>query len=186
MNRIRNENAKHEIRPVGIDLFCGAGGMSLGFEQAGFDVKVAIDINPIHVSTHADNFPHCQTLCADLSTISGNEIRRRTGLHNNVIDVLFGGPPCQGFSTAGKQDPSDPRNLQLISFARLVLELHPSYFVLENVSALLHSKFKSAIDNFIQKLDENYSIMGIWSLNANQFGVPPVSYTHLGRQALTG
>lgn len=83
-------------KPVGVDLFCGAGGMSLGFEQAGIDVVAAVDSEPIHVQTHLANFPDCRTLCVDLSVLSGNDLRLKTGLGEKHIDVLFGGPRVRG------------------------------------------------------------------------------------------
>lgn len=101
-------------RPVGVDLFCGAGGMSLGFEQAGIDIVAAVDSEPIHIVTHKTNFPNCQVLLADLSRLSGDELRNATGLEGKAIDVLFGGPPCQGFSRGGRRQLDDPRNTLLL------------------------------------------------------------------------
>ena len=75
MNSSRTEKAKDARRPVGIDLFAGAGGLSLGFEQAGFDVAAAVEIDPIHSAVHEFNFPHCAALCADASQITAYDIR---------------------------------------------------------------------------------------------------------------
>ena len=119
-------------RPIGIDLFAGAGGMSLGFEQAGFDIAAAVEIDPIHCATHEYNFPHTTTICASVIDLTGSEIRRRAGLCSQEIDVVFGGAPCQGFSLMGKRVFDDPRNQLVFHYVRLVKELNPKYCVFEN------------------------------------------------------
>src|SRR5947209_7213675 len=101
---------KSSRRPKGVDLFAGAGGLTLGFEQAGFDVVASVEIDPIHCAVHEFNFPNCKAICADASKITGSEIRKRAGLGSAEIDVVFGGAPCQGFSMIGKRALDDPRN----------------------------------------------------------------------------
>lgn len=161
-------------RPIAIDLFCGAGGMSLGFEQAGFDVVAAVDQDPVHVATHASNFPKCKTIQADVSRLTGSELRQHAELtEHKQIDVLFGGPPCQGFSTMGKRAMNDPRNQLLQEFARLAMELRPKYFVVENVAGLLAHSSRPAIDSFVQKVAAHYDIVvPIKILDALDYGVP--------------
>ena len=117
------------VRPIGIDLFAGAGGLSLGFEQAGFDVVAAVEIDPVHCAAHEFNFPHCKVICRDVGQVSAKDIRSLAGLGDREIDVVFGGAPCQGFSMIGKRAMKDPRNRLVGHFARLVLELRPKYFV---------------------------------------------------------
>ena len=83
-------------RPLAIDLFAGAGGMSLGFEQAGFDVVAAVEVDPIHCATHEFNFPETTVLPKSVASLTGDAIRQAAGLGKAPIACVFGGPPCQG------------------------------------------------------------------------------------------
>jgi DNA (cytosine-5)-methyltransferase 1 len=165
---------KVQGRPVGLDLFCCAGGMSLGFEQAGFDVLGAVDIEEIHTETHLKNFPNCKTWCTDLSTAHGEQLRHETGIGEKQIAAIFAGPPCQGFSLIGKRLQNDPRNLLLLDLARLIVELSPSYFVVENVAGIMLGEAKSVLDKFVDHLESaGYCIVKpIQVLDAAEFGVP--------------
>lgn len=78
-------------KPIGVDLFAGAGGLSLGFEQAGFDVLAAIEYDPIHAATHEYNFPDCATVCRSVADIGGDYIRSNSKLGTKDVDVVFGG-----------------------------------------------------------------------------------------------
>ncbi|MGD0697468.1 MAG: DNA cytosine methyltransferase [Terriglobia bacterium] len=168
------KQGKPRNRPTGVDLFCGVGGMSLGFEQAGFDVVAAVDFEPRHVETHSKNFPTCETVCADLSAISGAELRSKTGIGDSHIDVVFAGPPCQGFSLIGKRLKNDPRNLLLFDLARLIGELSPSYFAVENVEGILLGDAKNVLADFVGRLKKSgYCIVEpVQVLDAAEFGVP--------------
>lgn len=161
-------------RPIGIDLFAGAGGLSLGFEQAGFDIAAAVEIDPIHCATHEYNFPNSTVVCASVVNVTGDEIRRRANLGDADIDVVFGGAPCQGFSMIGKRALDDPRNQLVFHYVRLVSELQPKYFVFENVRGLTlgkHAKFLSelitALGNVGYDVQSPYQV-----LNAADYGVP--------------
>jgi DNA (cytosine-5)-methyltransferase 1 len=161
-------------RPVGIDLFAGAGGLSLSFEQAGFDVAAAVEIDPVHCATHKFNFPNTTTICASVVDLTGKLIRDRAGLQGEDIDVVFGGPPCQGFSMIGKRTLDDPRNSLVFHYVRLIRELQPKYCVFENVKGLtlgLHSKF---LNELIEELHAaRYKVLLPYRvLNAADFGVP--------------
>ena len=116
-------------RLIGVDLFAGAGGLGLGFEQAGFDIVAAVEIDPIHCAVHAYNFPQCAMLSRSVIGLTGEEIRKRAGIGRRHIDVVFGGAPCQGFSLIGHRMLDDPRNSLVREFVRIVAELRPSYFV---------------------------------------------------------
>lgn len=178
-------------RPIAIDLFCGAGGFSLGFIQAGFEVIAGLDYDyhcmityltnmgtyPVNIHwidsadkekvnakmekdinraakknggiakpfisgsgwiKHNPEFPPVMHyFYGDCRKITGQEILDAIGLKQGDVDCVMGGPPCQGFSRAGKQDVMDPRNSLVFDFARLVLEIQPKTFVMENVPGIL-------------------------------------------------
>jgi DNA (cytosine-5)-methyltransferase 1 len=168
------KSRKSSRRPIGIDLFAGAGGLSLGFEQAGFDVVASVEIDPIHCAVHEFNFPYCTSICADAAKITGEEIRSRARLGKKQIDVVFGGAPCQGFSMIGKRALDDPRNGLLLQFLRLVVELDANYFVFENVKGLTIGEHRKLLDELIEAFHgHGYSVLLPYQvLNAADFGVP--------------
>jgi DNA (cytosine-5)-methyltransferase 1 len=161
-------------RPIGIDLFSGAGGMSLGFEQAGFDVVAAVEIDPIHASAHKFNFPQCKIVARSVVGLSGVELKRAAKVENRRIDVVFGGAPCQGFSLIGHRALDDPRNALVREFVRLVSELSPSYFVFENVKGLTVGRHRCFLEELIAEFSAvGYNVACPWRvLNAAHFGVP--------------
>jgi DNA (cytosine-5)-methyltransferase 1 len=161
-------------RSIGVDLFSGAGGMSLGFEQAGFDVAASVEYDPIHCSTHEFNFPECASLCRSVADIDGQYIRSNSRIQDRPVDVVFGGAPCQGFSLIGKRALDDPRNSLVHHFARLVVDLRASYFVFENVRGLTIGEHRKFLEEIIQtfrstgyRVVEDYRV-----LNAANYGVP--------------
>lgn len=162
------------MRPIGIDLFAGAGGMSLGFEQAGFDVVAAVEIDPVHCATHKFNFPHCTVIPRSVEGLRGNEIRLQAKLGTRRVDVVFGGAPCQGFSMIGQRVLDDPRNRLVREFLRIVCELDATYFVFENVKGLTLGKHRKFLDEFVEYARElGYSVRLPWKvLDAANFGVP--------------
>lgn len=162
------------MRPIGVDLFAGAGGMSLGFEQAGFDVVAAVEIDPIHAAAHSFNFPQCTVLAQSVSDLSGADIRKAADIGNRNVDVVFGGAPCQGFSLIGQRALDDPRNSLVKDFVRLVVELDASYFVFENVKGITVGKHSQILRELIQEFqDRGYEVVLPWRvLNASNFEVP--------------
>ncbi len=162
------------MRPIGIDLFAGAGGLSLGFESAGFDIAAAVEIDPIHCATHEFNFPYCKTICRSVLDIRGADIRRMAGIGTKDIAVVFGGAPCQGFSMIGKRALDDPRNELVHHFVRLVLELRPRYFAFENVKGLTVGKHRQILTEMVESFGEaGYSVLLPYRvLNAADYGVP--------------
>ena len=161
-------------RPIAVDLFAGVGGMTLGFEQAGFDVLASVEIDPIHCATHEYNFPMWTAICASITEISGEDIRKRSRIGDREVDIVFGGPPCQGFSLMGKRAFDDPRNQLVSHFMRLVKELNAKYFVMENVKGLTIGNHQHFVDEVIENFEKNgYQILKPYKvLNASHFGVP--------------
>ncbi len=160
-------------RPTAVDLFCGVGGMSLGFEQAGFDVVLGVDVDGHHIAAHARNFPHSVALRRSIVELDAADVYAALG-GKLAIDLVFGGPPCQGFSHMGLRDSEDPRNSLVDEFARLVAELQPKVFVMENVPGLISGKTRPVLDRTVAYLKRNgYRVVEpARVLDASQFGVP--------------
>lgn len=162
------------MRPIGIDLFAGAGGLSLGFEQAGFDVKSAVEIDPVHCAVHKFNFPNATVISASVEGLSGKNIRERAGIGDTPVDCVFGGAPCQGFSLIGHRALDDPRNKLVLDFVRIVRELDARTFVFENVKGLTLGQHKAFLSELVAMFAAaNYEVRLPWKvLNAGHFGVP--------------
>ena len=174
-------------RPIAIDLFSGVGGMSLGFEQAGFDVVAAVEHDAAHAAAHRFNFPKCTVLQSNILSLTSQDIieavdeglraHGRTVTNRPQIDVLFGGPPCQGFSVGGVLDASDPRNRLVERFVWLVEQLQPRAFVLENVPAMASRVLPRCTRPVPEWLRARlartgYAVQDAKVLNASRFGVP--------------
>ncbi len=160
-------------RPLVIDLFAGAGGLSLGFEQAGYDIAAAVELDPVHAAVHEYNFPYSTTMCRSVVGLTGDEIRRAAGIGNKSLHAVVGGAPCQGFSMIGKRALDDPRNLLVREFSRIVMELQPRYFVLENVAGLTVGDHRKFLDEIVDEFEGEYRILMPYRvLQAAEFGVP--------------
>ncbi|MBI2424058.1 MAG: DNA cytosine methyltransferase [Candidatus Hydrogenedentes bacterium] len=161
-------------RPLAIELFAGAGGMSLGFEQAGFDLVAAVELDPVHCAVHEFNFPNCTALCRDIRQVSGVELKALAKQRGGSVDLVFGGPPCQGFSLIGKRAIDDPRNGLVLEFVRLVCETSAKYFVFENVKGLTIGKHRQFLAELVAEFERSgYRVRLPWRvLNAADYGVP--------------
>jgi DNA (cytosine-5)-methyltransferase 1 len=161
-------------RPTAIDLFAGAGGLSVGLEQAGFDVVGAVEYDAIHMATHEYNFPGVAHLCASVSDISGSDILGKVRLKRGEVDLMAGGPPCQGFSLIGKRALTDSRNRLVFDFCRLVDEVSPRYFVMENVLGMKVGEHGGLLQELIRTFSEElgYRCRPVELLTATDFGVP--------------
>ena len=158
-----------------IDLFCGAGGFTLGFEKENFKNVFSNDNNSSFCETYEFNFPNHQLINKDIENLKTNEVKKIIG--NSKIDVVIGGPPCQGFSIAGnigRKFEDDPRNYLFKEFARVVKIVKPEIFVMENVARLYtHNKGKTR-----KEIIDTFSNLGYKTeakiLNSSNYGVPQV------------
>ena len=150
--------------------------MSLGLEAAGFDVIASVEIDPIHSLVHHYNFPYGVTICKDISQLSSQELLttiEKKGFDTS-IDVLTGGPPCQGYSYMGRRALDDPRNQLVFEYARIVLEIRPKYFIFENVPGIATGKHQKFLSKLLERFEHNgYSIVRpIKILDSAQYGAP--------------
>lgn len=153
-----------------IDLFCGCGGLSLGFEMAGFEPILAIDLWKDAIITYNRNRDEKVGKCVDIKDLSDEYLRSFYG--NGEIVGVIGGPPCQGYSTVGTRDIDDPRNHLYLQYCRVVEQIQPEFFVLENVkglTTLCGGMFRDDICKRFSKLGYTVSYKII---NAAHYGVP--------------
>lgn len=133
-----------------IDLFCGCGGLSYGFECAGVNILLGIDNDATALKAFENNHKNAKTICGDITTTTLSDIKKHIG--DKKIDLIIGGPPCQGMSLSGPRKFDDPRNKLYLSYIRLVEEIKPEAFVIENVPGLV-GLFKGQIkDSIIERL----------------------------------
>lgn len=154
-----------------IDLFAGAGGLSLGLIQAGFDVISALDNDPVAVRSYREALGD-HILCAPIEDISATELMRRAGVVPGETDLLAGGPPCQGFSLQRRGERIDSRNRLVLDFVRMVEEVRPRFFLMENVSGLLSKHGKPFLEEFNHRVAHLGYVIHIELLDASTFGVP--------------
>lgn len=164
------------------ELFAGAGGLSLGFELAGFSVLTALDIDKHAITTYAAHHPNTHVIRGDIldGSVQENFIESTIDrLFNNELDVLIGGPPCQGFSTAGWRKSDDPRNKLWQGYMHILEALRPKWFVLENVPGMKSMRTKTAGEKgrlVIDIMVEEFTRLGyrvvMDVLNAIDYGVP--------------
>lgn len=156
-----------------IDLFCGAGGLSFGFEKAGFKTLFAVEQNKTYAKSYVLNFPETNMYVGDIKDIPNEEIEKLC--KHNKIDIIIGGPPCQGFSIAGniaRRFLEDDRNRLFLEFFRFVKIIKPRMFVLENVSSMINHNKGETIKEIKQKfIDIGYEVQ-CQVLNAVDFNVP--------------
>lgn len=163
-------NKKYKV----IDCFCGAGGLSLGFEKAGFEVVYAFDFDGKAIETYKHNPQHHrgQAFVRDIYNVNKTSIEADLGHELGEIDVVIGGPPCQGFSVQRRGIDNDPRNNLVLEYVRLLKEISPRMFIMENVGGILSKRGAP----YIQALFENMESAGYTiqhkKLTTSSFGVP--------------
>ena len=155
-----------------IDLFCGCGGFSKGFEEAGFNICFGIDMWKDATVTYQHNFSNAVVLNEDITKISGEDILKMCSLQATEVDVIIGGPPCQGFSVSGKRMIDDERNRLYKSYVNIVSIIKPKAFVMENVPGLVRL-FKGKVAEQVKEDFTNigYSVQ-MKILSADNYGVP--------------
>ena len=153
-----------------IDLFCGCGGLSLGFEKAGINVLVGIDAWQDAITTFNYNHKNSKGICADLSTLEPSEIEKE--LNGKSVDLIIGGPPCQGFTVAGKRIVDDVRNKLYKNFVRFVEYYKPKAFMMENVPNILSIGGGIVRDSIVKDFsDLGYKVV-YKVLTASNYGTP--------------
>jgi DNA (cytosine-5)-methyltransferase 1 len=164
--------------PTAVDLFSGAGGASLGLVNAGFDLRLAVDVDPVYGLTHAANLPG-EFLTADLRTVEVDKVLTAAGVAPGELDLLFAGPPCQGFSMIGARVVWDERNNLFREVLRLAQGIRPRCIVIENVPGLVTlagGAYLRAILEGLQTLEELGYTAACAELLAAQYGAPQMRW----------
>jgi len=160
------------VEPTVISTFAGTGGSSLGYKWAGFKELLAIDFDAHAVECFRLNFPEVPVWHKSVTDITGDQILKFCNIKKGELDVFDGSPPCQGFSTAGKREVSDPRNDLFKHYVRLIGELEPKVFVMENVTGMAKGKMRGKFIEIIKELKAlNYNVK-CKKLNAMWYNVP--------------
>lgn len=157
-----------------IDSFCGAGGLALGLQKAGFDIRYSFDIdekciNTLHLN---DVYFHHKAEVADISDMLGGALLKRSGFKRGELFLLAGGPPCQGFSVQRRGADRDIRNDLVLKYGKLVKELYPCFFVMENVSGIAGKRGKTILHKLIDTVSHIGYDVSVKLLNAQEYGVP--------------
>ena len=153
-----------------LDLFCGAGGLSYGFKLAGFNIIGGVEWNKAAMETHKNNFHSQFEYCGNIADITNDEILKNL----NSVDVIIGGPPCQGFSSANRheKEKEDPRNKLFFEYLRFVEVLKPKIFVIENVKEILTKDNGFAKNRILEITEKLGYTVNVSVLNASDYGVP--------------
>jgi len=154
---------------IAVDLFAGAGGMSLGASWAGIDVRLAVEIDPYAARTYVANHPDTRVLLRDIRSVKSINLGRASD-----VRVLFGGPPCQGFSTSNQRTRSseNKHNWLYREFLRLVKQWKPDWVIFENVKGIKETEGGYFLEKVLEDLRSYGYTVTSWILNAADFGVP--------------
>ena len=158
-----------------IDLFSGPGGFSEGLREEGFNILVGVDYDENSAHTFQANHPESEFIHGDISEIPSEGILTTAGIEPGELDVIIGGPPCQGFSIAGKRDAEDDRNQLFKEFAKKIKHINPKVFVMENVTGLLSMETPDG-EPVIDIIKETFTDLGYTTdhatLTASDYGAP--------------
>jgi len=155
-----------------IDLFAGAGGLSLGAARAGFNICAAVELDEFAIDTHIRNFPKTIHSNYDILELNGEKLLEIANLKMGELDGLIGGPPCQGFSLIGQRRTDDTRNNLFQHFFRLVNETRPKFFLAENVPGILDGRFADLRSKSFDVVRNNYILLDGIKVRASDYGVP--------------
>jgi DNA (cytosine-5)-methyltransferase 1 len=153
-----------------IDLFSGAGGISCGLEQLGMNCLLGLDYDKYAIETFKANHPDSASFCGDIRQLKKKDFEKL--IKNQKVDLVVGGPPCQGFSTVGTGNPDDERNHLFHHFLRLVKYCQPTYLVIENVTGLLAKKNEDTLHAILHRISSLGYYIDFNVLSAEQYGVP--------------
>ena len=161
-------------RPLAIDLFSGAGGMSQGFKQAGFQIVQAIECNNHATQTYQENHSETDLLESPIENLNPENCMSRLGVRPGDLTLLIGGPPCQGFSESNRRtrNVSNPKNYLYKEFIRFLGALQPAWFVMENVAGLKTLDRGSILDRIMTECRSMGYVVESYLLNAADYGVP--------------
>lgn len=157
--------------PDVIDLFAGAGGLSLGAFRAGFNVVAAVELDSHAISSHMINFPHSVHIQEDIMRLDGKTLLKLAGMKKNNLIGLIGGPPCQGFSSIGHGNINDNRNQLFEKFFILIEQLKPVFFLAENVPGIMNPKYDSIRKKAYSHV-QDYHLLPPICINASEYGAP--------------
>lgn len=157
-----------------VDLFSGAGGLSLGAARAGFLCHGAVEHDHNAISAHKRNFPSAVHLEMDVLRLTGGGLKASLGLPNGDLAGILGGPPCQGFSSIGKNGRDDARNKLFVEFFRIVAEALPKFFLAENVPGIMSEKNAAIREMAFSHVEGSYVVLPPMKLAANEYGAPTV------------
>lgn len=157
-----------------IDSFCGAGGLGLGLQRAGFDILLSFDIDPICIRTININkkFFNHPAEAADIADMLNGNLLHKCNLRRGELFLLAGGPPCQGFSVQRRGNDVDSRNDLVLKYGKLIDELYPMYFVMENVTGLAGKRGKTILQQLIEDVEKIGYNVYVKLLDAKDYGVP--------------
>jgi DNA (cytosine-5)-methyltransferase 1 len=153
-----------------IDLFSGCGGFSTGLEMAGHRCLLGVDFNADAINSFAHNHYEAQTYLGDIRELDNKTLKSL--IKNKKIDMVVGGPPCQGFSTVGRGDADDTRNQLFMEFVRIVAFLKPRVVLFENVTGMLAKKNEKVLENIFNEFEKLGYNMDARVMSAEEYGVP--------------